>query len=61
MVQATWKTLENIEGKIKMDFKEIRLEDMDFIHLAQERDLSLPLVNMVYGSADSVKYRRFLG
>jgi hypothetical protein len=39
-----------------MDFKEVEMED-----LVQDRAyMSLPLVNMVYGSAGSVKYRRFL-
>jgi hypothetical protein len=40
MEQATSKTLEYIEDNIKVDFKEIRLEDMDLIHLAQDRDVT---------------------
>jgi hypothetical protein len=49
--------LEYEEENIKMDFKEIGRGDMDLIHLAQERDMLLPLVNTVYGSAGSVKCR----
>jgi hypothetical protein len=34
-------------GDIMMDPREIGLEDVDWIHLAQDRDQRLALVNMV--------------
>jgi hypothetical protein len=35
------------EDEIKMDLGEIRFEDLDWIHLAQDRDRWRALVNMV--------------
>jgi hypothetical protein len=36
-----------VDGDIKMDLREIRLEGMDWIHLAQNRGWWLALVNTI--------------
>jgi hypothetical protein len=45
--ETTRKIWEYMGGNIKMDIKETGWEDVDWIHLAQDRDLWWALVNTV--------------
>jgi hypothetical protein len=42
-----WRTKERWEGNIKVDLKEIGCEDVDWIHLAQDRLFWWAVVNTI--------------
>ena len=47
MIEATWKTYVRWEGNIKMDLKQIKWKNINWIYLAQAKDKWWAVVNMV--------------
>ena len=47
MKETIWEIRRRVENNIKMDFQEVKCEDMHWINVAQGRDIWRALVNAV--------------